>query len=185
MKACCNKPCNMSHVYHQVCSDFVCDLTEALEIDRASVCAGSCHDQLRTAFFCDLQHLIIIDHAIIVHAVRDHMEIFSGHIDRRTMRQMSAVIQIHAHVGISRFKHCEKYCHICLRARVRLDIGILTAEELFRALPRKILHNIHALASAVISLPRIPFCVFVRQRASHRSHDSLAHPVLRCDQLNV
>src|SRR5699024_952027 len=44
MKACCNKFCNMSHVYHQVCSDFVCDLTEALEIDRARVCAGSCHD---------------------------------------------------------------------------------------------------------------------------------------------
>src|SRR5699024_6303224 len=101
------------------------------------------------------------------------------------MGEMAAVIQIHTHISVSRLKHSEKYSHVRLCSGMRLDIRILTAEEFFRALSCKILYDVHTLASAVVSLTRIPLCVFVRQRASHRSHDSLAHPVLRCDQFNV
>ena len=98
---------------------------------------------------------------------------------------MSAVVQVHSHKCIARLKHGKENGHICLCSGMGLNIDILTAKQLFRALFCQIFGNIHALASAIISLARIPLCILVRQRASHRSHNSLAHPVLRCDQLNV
>ena len=66
-----------------------------------------------------------------------------------------------------------------------LHVDIFTAEQLLCPLPGDILYHIHALASAVISLPRIAFRVFVGQGASHRRHHSPAHPVLRRDQLDM
>ena len=101
------------------------------------------------------------------------------------MCQVSAVIQIHAHNGISRLADCKLHSHVSLCARMRLDIRIFTAEKLLRPLDCKVFHHIHALTAAIVSLAGIAFGILVRQRASHRRHDSLAHPVFGSNQLDM
>ena len=95
------------------------------------------------------------------------------------------MIQVHAHKGVARLEHREKHCHVRLGAGMRLDIYILAAEQLLRALSRQVFRHIHALASAVVSFPRIAFCILIRKRASHRCHHCLTHPVLGRDQLDM
>ena len=98
---------------------------------------------------------------------------------------MSAMGQIHTHDSIAGLAYRKLYSHICLCAGVGLHIGILTAKELLCSLDGQVLHHIHTLASAVVSLSRIAFCVLVGQRAAHSCHNSLGNPVFRCDQLDV
>ena len=95
------------------------------------------------------------------------------------------MIQIHSHDLVSRLKHGEHNCHICLCTGMWLNIDIFTAEQLLCSLSCKIFHNIHALTSAIISFSRISLCIFIRQRTSHSCHDCFAHPVLRGDQLDM
>lgn len=72
------------------------------------------------------------------------------------MSQVSAMIQIHSHDLVSRLKHGEHNCHICLCTGMWLNIDIFTAEQLLCSLSCKIFHNIHALTSAIISFPGYP-----------------------------
>ncbi len=95
------------------------------------------------------------------------------------------MIKIHTHDGVTRLQHRKLDCHICLCAGVRLDIGVIAAKQLLCTLYGKIFHDIHALAAAVIALSRISLRILVRQRASHRRHDRLTHPVLGSDQLDM
>ena len=68
---------------------------------------------------------------------------------------------------------------------MRLYIDVLTAKQFLCAFSCKFLNYIHALTSTVITLSRITFCIFVGQNTSHCRHNRRAHPVFRCDQLNV
>ena len=74
---------------------------------------------------------------------------------------MSAVIQVHAHNSITRFQHCDKYRHVCLRAGMRLYVCIITAKQFFRSLDRDGLYNIDTLASAIVTFSRISLRIFV------------------------
>ena len=68
---------------------------------------------------------------------------------------------------------------------MRLYIDVLTAKQFLCAFSCQFLNYIHALTSTVITLSRITFCIFVGQNTSHCRHNRRAHPVFRCDQLNV
>ena len=177
MKSCCDQTCNMSHIYHQISPHLVCNLTEFLKIYHSGVGACSRNDQLRPALFRDPSNFLVIDHAFLIDTIRCDLKIFSGHIDRRSMRQVTAMIQVHSHHFISRSEHCKLHCHIRLCPGVRLHIDIFTAKQLFRTLNRQILCHIYTLASAIITFSRIPFRIFVRERTSHRCHHCFAHPV--------
>ena len=98
---------------------------------------------------------------------------------------MSAVVKIHPHHGLTWFYKRKKHCHIRLRARMRLNIGIRTAEQFLRAVPGQILYHVHILAPAVIPFSRVAFGILVRTRTSHRCHHCLAHEVLGRNQFNV
>ena len=47
--------------------------------------------------------------------------------------QMTAVREVHPEHRVARLQQREVHSHVRLRARVRLDVGVLGAEELFRA----------------------------------------------------
>ena len=185
MKTCCHQTCDVRHIHHQHCTDLIGNLSEFLEINRSGICGGSCNNHLRLCFQCDLTKLIIIDKSVVIDTVGNNLEILAGNIYRTSVCQMSAVIQIHTHDGISRLTYRELYRKVCLCARVRLYIGIGTSEQFHGSVPCQILNHVHTIASAVVSLARIPFGIFVCERTSHRRHHCLAHPVLGSDQLNV
>ena len=92
MKSCCHETCNVCHIYKKDCANFVSDLPKFLEIDRSCICGGTCDDHLRLALLCDRHNIIIVDHTVIIHAVRYNIEIGSGKIDRTSVCQMSAVV---------------------------------------------------------------------------------------------
>ena len=113
------------------------------------------------------------------------MEVLSGYIDGTAVRQVPAMGKVHAQNGIARFQQREIHRHIGLRAGMRLYIGMLRVKQRFGTFARQILHDVHALASAVIPLARIPFRVLVGQVRSHGLQDGFRHKILRCDELNM
>ena len=74
---------------------------------------------------------------------------------------MTAVAEIHAEYRIARVQQGEEDSGVCLRAGVRLHIGIIRAEEHFGALDGKRFNDIDMLAAAVITLARVALGVLV------------------------
>ena len=128
MQSCCNKTCNMSHIYHQICACFVCNLTEFFKINDSCISTCPCNNKLRLFFYRSLTNHLVIDHAFFIDTIGHNIKIFSRNIDRWAVCQMSAVIQIHSHYFISRLQHCKKYCQVCLCSWMWLNICILTAK---------------------------------------------------------
>ena len=62
---------------------------------------------------------------------------------------------------------------------------MLGSEELLGAIARQILHHIGKLASAVITLPRIAFRIFIGENRPHGFEHSFADKILGRDQLEA
>ena len=69
------------------------------------------------------------------------------------VRQVSAVREVHAEHRVARLQQREVDGHVRLRARVRLHVGVLGAEQLLRSRDRERLGHVHELAAAVVALP--------------------------------
>jgi hypothetical protein len=70
-----------------------------------------------------------------------------------TVREMAAVRKIHSQNLIAILNRREIDRHVCLRAAVRLHVGVLGAEQLFRAIDRGLLDDVSPLTAAVVTLP--------------------------------
>src|SRR5205823_9514080 len=92
----------------------------------------------------------------------------AGEIDGRSVREMAAMRQREAEQRVAELGDREIRGHVRLRARMRLHIRMLGAEELLRAIDRELLDLIDNLTAAVVALPRQAFRVLVRQRSAHR-----------------
>ena len=169
---------NVRDVHHQISTHLVRNLTKPLEVNRPRIRAGTRHDQLRTALQRNPAHFVVINKSFVIDAIRIHLKIFSGHVGRASVREMTAMGQIHAKHLISRLQHSKKDRHIGLCTRMGLHIYILTAKDLFRSCNSQILHHVHTLAAAVISLSGITFRILIGQRAAHGRHHRFTYPVL-------
>ena len=98
---------------------------------------------------------------------------------------MAAVSQVHAEHRVAGLDKRKINRHVGLRARVRLYVGVLRAEELFRPLNGQIFHLVHALAAAIVALAGITLGVFIGENRSHGRHDSRRDQILRGDQFNI
>jgi hypothetical protein len=68
---------------------------------------------------------------------------------------------------------------------MRLHVGKLRAEELLRAVNGKLLDDIHILATAVVTLPRIAFGLFIGEHATRCLHYRRARVVFAGDHLEA
>ena len=102
MLSCCHKPCNMSHIYHQIGANLICNLTKTFKINRPGISAGSCQNHLRLMLYSKTFYLIIINKSLIIHAVGNNIKIHAREVYRTSMRKMAAMIQTHAQHRISR-----------------------------------------------------------------------------------
>ena len=93
---------DVRHIDHEISADGIGDLAELLEIDDPCIGTGTGYDQFRMTFVCDPSDFFVIDHAVIVYAIRYNVKICTGKICRASVCQMSAVCKVHAHHGISR-----------------------------------------------------------------------------------
>ena len=177
---------DVRHIHHQQGADFVRDFPQFLEINHAGISGSACDDHLRLAFQGNTADVFVIDHlGFGRNAVRNKIEIGTGHIHRAAVGQVTAVGQSHAHHRVTGLQHGEINSHVGLGTAVGLDVGVFRAEELAGSRAGQILDNIHALASAVIAFSRIAFRVFVRKAGTHGSHNRRRNKVLAGDQLHV
>ena len=70
-----------------------------------------------------------------------------------------------------------------LRAGVRLDVGVLGAEQRLGAVDRELLGDVHPLAAAVVAAPGIALGVLVGQHRALALEHRAGHEVLRGDHL--
>src|SRR6516164_3700820 len=101
------------------------------------------------------------------------------------VREVSAVREIEAENSVAGCDERGVSGHVRGRAGVWLHVGVLGSEELLGAVAREVLHHVGKLASAVIALAGIAFCVFVGEDRTGGFEHSLADEVLGGDQLEA
>ena len=103
MLSCCNKTSDMSHIYHEVSANLICNLAETLEINRSRISTCTCNDQLRLCLHCDLFELVIVDKSVVIYSVRNNVEIQTGEVDWASVSQMTTITQVHTHNRVAWF----------------------------------------------------------------------------------
>ena len=176
---------DVSHVYHEICADRFCYSADALEVDNARISGCARDDKLRADLLGGLFELVIVDVTVVVYAVGHELVELAARVDGRAVGQMSAVGEAHAHDSVAGIYECGISGHVSLRARVRLNVGAVRAEELFCALDSEIFNDVNKFAAAVITLAGITLGVFVGQHAAHCRHNGGGDEVLRGDKLDV
>ena len=74
--------------------------------------------------------LVVVDALIVLsHAVRDNRVELAGEVEGMAVREMSAMREVHAEHRVARLQQREIHAHVGLRARMRLHVGVLRAEQ--------------------------------------------------------
>ncbi|MNN49902.1 hypothetical protein D3C81_1644570 [compost metagenome] len=68
---------------------------------------------------------------------------------------------------------------------MRLDIGMISAEQLLGTVTGKVLYDIDIFTAAIVAFARITFSIFIRKNRTHRFHYSFTDDILRSNKLNV
>ena len=105
----------------------------------------------------------------LAHAVGDHLVGLAGEIQLVAVREVAAMRQVHAQDGVAGLQHGGIRGLIGLRARVRLHVGVLGAEQLLGAIAGQVLDDVGELAAAVVALAGIAFGVLVGEDAAGAS----------------
>jgi hypothetical protein len=103
-------------------------------------------------------------------------------IEWMTVREVPAVRQIHPQDRVARLDHGRVGGLIGLRSGMRLNVGVLGAEELPGSIARQILDHIGELAAAVVALTRITFGVFVGEDAAGGFEHRFGSEILAGDE---
>jgi hypothetical protein len=99
--------------------------------------------------------------------------------------EVAAVGEVHAQDGVARLEGGHEDRHVGLGPRVRLDVGVVGAEELLQARQGEALHHVGVLAPAVVAPPRVAFRVLVGEDGAHGLEHGFGHEVLRGDELEL
>ncbi len=94
------------------------------------------------------------------------------------MRQMTAMRQVHAQHLIAWLQQRKINRRVGLRTAMGLHIGMLRAKKLLSALSCQILHHVHILTTAIITLARVTLGIFIGQHTALRLHYGQAGKVL-------
>ena len=156
------------------------------EVDDAGIRARADHDHLRLVLVGQPVELVVIDPFVVrLHAVGDDFIQQARKVERVTVRQVAAVGEVHAEDGVARLHDREIHGHVGLRARMRLHIRVLRAEELFRPADGEALDDVHVLAAAVVPATGVAFGVLIGEHGARRGEDGAADEVFRGDQLET
>ena len=176
----------VGHVDEQQRAHLVGDFAHTFVVPFARIGRGAADDELRPVFQRLAFHVFVVDRAgLLVELVPDGVEIHARHVDRRAVRQVSAVRKIEPHEGVARFENGEEDRHVGLCARMGLHVGVFGSVETADALDGQRLDPIDDLAAAVVTGAGIAFGVFVGQHRPHCLHDLVADIVFRGDQLDA
>ena len=172
---------NMGHIHHEHGAVAVGDLAQL----GPGIGGSTGHQQFGT----DLGHLlgqgVVVDEAVFVHAIRNKVVVLAAHVHRGTVGQMTALGQVHAHDGVAHIEQGKVDGQVGLGAGMGLHVGVLGAEELASPADGDVLHLVHILAAAVVTVAGITFGILVGEHAAHGGYDGGGDDVLAGNQLNV
>ena len=75
---------------------------------------------------------------LVVDAVGHEVVHAAAEVDRRTVREVAALVEAHAHHLVARFEQRHERRHVRIRTRMRLHVRDLGAKQLARAVARKV-----------------------------------------------
>ena len=174
------------HVAVEQRADLVGDLAELVRLDGARIRGAAADDQLRQVLLRQREHLVVVDHHRLARdaVVRDRVQA-SAEVDLQPVREVAAVVEAERQDRVARLQRRHVDRHVRLRARVRLDVRVLGAEQLLRAVDGELLDLVDHLAAAVIALPRVALGVLVRRHRADRLEHGRPREVLGRDQLDL
>ena len=176
----------MGHVAEEQGADLVGDRPELVRLDRARVRRAAADDQLRPVLLREPQHLVVVDDVRLARdAVVDDRVEPAGEVDLEPVRQVAAVRELEREDRVARLERGHVDGHVRLRARVRLHVRVLGAEQLLRAVDRGLLDLVDDLAAAVVAPAGIALGVLVRRHRADRLEHGRPGEVLGRDQLDL
>ena len=181
-----DEPGEVRHVAEEECVHLVGDLAELPRLDGSRVRAAAADDQLRPVLLREPQHLVVIDDVRLARdaVVRDRVEP-PGEVDLEPVREVTAVRELEREDRVARLQRRHVDGHVRLRSGVRLDVRVLGAEQLLRAVDRRLLDLVDDLAAAVVALARVALGVLVRRDGADRLEHRRPREVLGRDQLDL
>ena len=118
-------------------------------------------------------------------AVGHGVEPLAGEVDLRAVGEVAAVRQAHREDGVARLHEGAVGGDVGAGAAVRLQVGVVGAEQRLGALDADVLGLVDVRAAAVVALARVALGVLVRQRRPERGEDGRRGEVLAGDQLQA
>ncbi len=118
-------------------------------------------------------------------AVGDDVVEAAREVDLHAVREVSALVERETEERVAGAGDRVQDGRVRRRARVRLDVGELGAEERLRALDRELLGDVDLFAAAVVAAARVALGVLVREHRALRLQDRDGHEVLGRDHLEV
>ena len=167
-----DEPGDVGHVHHHGRPDLAGNLGELVEVEEARVGAGAHHQDARPVLAGQPPDLVHVHRLVgLAQAVRDDLEEAAGEVHRRAVGEVAAEVEAHGEQRVARLGQGEVGRHVGLRPGVRLDVGVVGAEEPLRPVDGELLDLVHHLAATVVALPRVALGVLVGQgRAGGLQH---------------
>ncbi len=174
------------HVDQENRIDGIGDLPEPGKIDDAGIGAAPGDDHLGLVLFGQARQLIVIDALVFAaNAIRDHFVSLTRKIQMVAVGEVAAMRKIHSQDRVAWIQDTGIRGLIGLRARVRLDVGVLSLEQLPGTGASQIFDHIGVLASAAVASAGIAFGVLVREDAAGRFKHGLRGEILAGDQFQA
>ena len=131
-----------------------------------------------------LADLLRLDaHGLAVDLVGNSLVVLAREVQAHAVGQVTAVGQGQAQDRVADVRHRHEGSGVSLRARVGLNVDVVAAEDLLRALDGEGLGNIHELAATVVAAARVALGVLVGEDRALRLEDGARNKVLRGDHL--
>ena len=119
-----DQPGKMRHVDHQIGADLIGDRAKTGKVDDPRIGAAAGDDQLWPVLARQPLDLVEIDARVLpADAVSDRVKPFPGQIGPGAVSQMSARGKRHTEDRVARAQQSQQNSLVCLRARMRLNIG--------------------------------------------------------------
>ncbi len=169
VRAAGNQTRDVRSVDEQHRADLVGDRPERHEVDRARICRRARDDQPRTLAHGQVADHVVVEHlGVVVDAVRDEVVHTTAEVDRRSVGEVTALIQAHPHHLVARLQQGHEGGLVRVGTGVRLHVCVLGAEELTRTRAGQTLGFVDHEVAAVVTLSRVTLRVLVREHRALR-----------------
>ena len=174
-----NEAGEVGHVDEEVGSNLVGDLAHALEVELAGVGAAAADDELRFDFEgLGLELVVVDDFGVFADLVAGDVVELAGEVELVAVGEVASVGEVEAEDGVAGGDERHVGGGVGLRAGVRLDVGVVGAEEAFGAVAGEGFDDVGVLAATVVALSGVAFGVFVGEDGACGLEDGAADEVL-------